>query len=176
MRRGGQEEQVVGTLGELPRRTEVLRRRSQPVRLVEDGQRPARARTRHLPSDVLVVRVQVNRDYPDIDVGPQIQGVAARLRGDRDGLDTEEAIQIADPLDDDVCRHNQDRSAWQEKPPSRLRHVHPSHDRLAGTGLVGEQEAQPRLRQHRAEDRLVLMREGPKRTCGHDRRPDARDL
>ena len=56
-------------------------------------------------------------------------------------------------------RGDQDEAALDGLPQLQLLDQQTGHDRLAGAGIVREQEAQPRLRQHLQVDRLDLVRQ-----------------
>ena len=71
----------------------------------------------------------------------------------------EEAQHLVLPLNGQG-RGDQDEAAVDGLPQLELLDQQAGHDRLAGTGVVGEQEPQPRLRQHLQVDRFDLVREG----------------
>ena len=70
-----------------------------------------------------------------------------------------EAQQLVLPLDGQR-RRNEDQAAVDGLAELELLDEETGHDRLACAGVVGEQEAQPRLRQHLAVDRFDLVRQG----------------
>ncbi len=82
----------------------------------------------------------------------------AELR--REDLEGEPELQVelVLPLVDEAARGD-DEAALDVLAQDELLDVEPSHDRLAGAWVVGEQEAQRRARQQLAVDRAQLMRQ-----------------
>ena len=91
---------------------------------------------------------------------PQVQELLLVVRGvdDLERL-AEEAQQLVLPLEGQR-RRNEDQAALDRLAELELLDEEAGHDRLARAGVVGEQEAQPRLRQHLAVDRFDLVRQG----------------
>jgi len=68
----------------------------------------------------------------------------------------ETVAQLALPLEREVRRADDEGSA-HEPPQLQLLQQKPGHDRLPGTGVVGEQEANARLREYLAVDGFELV-------------------
>jgi hypothetical protein len=75
----------------------------------------------------------------------------------------EESSEISPPLLDEVGRAN-DESASNKSQTLHLTEVHPGHDRLAGTRLIGQKEAKEWLRKHCPVDSVGLVRVRPERS------------
>ena len=170
VRRRRQQQQVVAVLGEplgelvafralhlVAAAGRSLRVGAALVGFVDDDEIPA------LPPDpfpdVVLLGVVDRRD----DLGlalPEIQKLLLVVRGvdDLERL-AEEAQQLVLPLNGQR-RGDQNQAPVDGFAELQLLDEQPGHDRLAGAGVVGEQEAQPRLRQHLPIDRLDLVRQG----------------
>ena len=113
----------------------------------------------HPLPDVVLLRVVDGGDDLRFTL-PQVQELLLVVRGvdDLERL-AEEAQQLVLPLDGQR-RRNEDQAALDGLAELELLDEEAGHDRLARAGVVGEQEAQPRLRQHLAVDRFDLVRQG----------------
>ena len=111
---------------------------------------------------------QMQRHHPGV-VGRAQPVLADRLGGDAAQLPAEEPLEVLLPLRDQVRRGHHQHPLGQAE-PLRLPQPHPGHDRLAGAGLVCQQEPQHRLGQHRPVHRQRLVRVGPQRSGGQRRR------
>jgi hypothetical protein len=67
-------------------------------------------------------------------------------------------VQLILPLDGER-RRAEDEHPLDGGPESQLLDEEPGHDRLAGPGIVGEEEAEPALREQALVDRFELMGE-----------------
>ena len=95
-----------------------------------------------------------------------IRALAGRARAGRDTEpQPEQRTQLALPVADEPGRRH-DEHAADSAAGQHLADVEAGHDRLAGSGVVGQQEAQRLLREHPLVDRDALVRQGV----------DARDL
>ncbi len=172
---GGKQHDMMRHVRDLARRVQVLRGRGEPVRLVEDRQRPRRLPAGDLAAHIRVASEQVERHQPDVHVSAELLQLAPDLRGDALGLDPEQAAQVSLPLGDQVGRDRNERLTGHQPAPMALSQIHPGHDRLAGPRLVSQEKAQPRLWQHRPEHRAVLVRIRPQRAGGEHGRTDTRN-
>ncbi len=148
MRGRGHQQGPRGVLGQQAANLmEPGRSRGQPVCLVEDHQVPAGLVR---PNSVLHSRV----DRGQLQGGhPQVVGVQRVLtdgrRGELPQPAAQQPLEVVHPLRGQVRRAHDD-GALDQAQPLHLPDIETGHDRLAGARLVGEQEAQQRLRQHRA--------------------------
>ena len=84
--------------------------------------------------------------------------------------EAKEGAQLALPVADQAGRRD-DEHAPDTAPRQHFADVEPGHDRLAGAGVVGQQEAQRLLPQHPFVDRDALVRQriDPRRLAGEGR-------
>ena len=102
-----------------------------------------------------IYRCQIQAHNPQVVTGFE-RVLAHRLSRDRSQAAAEKPLEVSLPLRDQVSRGD-DKGAADEAEPLHLPQVHPGHDRLAGAGLVREQEPEVRLREHRAVNSVHLM-------------------
>ena len=170
VRRRGQQQQVAALLREpfgelIPLRPlhfvapagRPLRVRAALVRLVDDDQVPVLAPD--ALADAVLLGVVDRGDHLRLAL-PQVEQLLLVVRG-MDYLErlAEETQQLVLPLEGERGR-DQDEAAVDRLPQLELLDQQAGHDRLARAGVVGQQEAQPRLRQHLPVDRLDLVRQG----------------
>ena len=103
-----------------------------------------------------VHRRQIQAHDPEIVVGLQ-RVLSHCLSGDRAQAAAEEPLEVSLPFRNQVSRGD-NKGAAQKAQPLHLAQVHPSHDGLAGSRLVCEQESEVRLREHGAVNGVHLMR------------------
>ena len=129
------------------------------MRFVADHEVPL-ARGQELGLKILVAAEHVEAGDPEPGLVEGVAG-AARLdaiaRQDRE-FEVEFLRQLVLPLLDQVARRDHE-ATLQVAPDQQLLDQKGCHDGLAGTGIVGEQEAQGLARQHLAVDGGDLMRQ-----------------
>ena len=140
----------------------------QLVRLVEDDEVVG------LDASALASRANIRSPGERVDADDESVAAPARRTGCRPGLAAatmrngeaeEQLAQLALPVADQTGRRH-DQHAPDEPARKHLADVEAGHDRLAGAGVVGQQEPQRRLGEHVLVDGDPLVRQ----------RVDQRDL
>ena len=129
------------------------------VGFVADDQIPF-ARAHELLLKLLVARQHVEADDQPIPVAERIARprVLDHVAGEDVELEIELLAEFVLPLLNQAARRD-DEAAFEIAAGDQLLHQQPGHDRLAGAGIVGEEEAKRLPRQHLAIDRRNLVRQ-----------------
>ena len=133
-------------------------RRAQLVRLVEHHQVIGRdARIAECPEHPLGHQgIQGYDDPVAIRAGERVCAISTIRSGDDAALQPEKGAKLPLPITHEPRRRD-DQHPANPAPEQHLAHVQPGHDGLAGTRVVGKQEAQRLLRQHSLVDRNSLV-------------------
>ena len=130
------------------------------MRLVADDQVVAAVRGAELLLHVLVARQLVEARDGEVVLEEPVAGAGGLelvVGQDLEGQ-VEAAVQLVLPLLGQAAGAD-DEAALEVAASDQLLDEQPGHDRLAGAGVVGEQEAQRLARQHRLVDRRDLVRQ-----------------
>jgi hypothetical protein len=146
------------TLGATKRKA-VFQTGRELVRLVEDREIIRSDRGFAQAGEHSVPSQGINADDDEVAIGASERVAGARVRpGDDFEPQPKEGAQLALPASDQAGgrddQHPADKAARQHLPDVKTR-----HDGLAGTRIIGQQKAKPRLRQHMLINRNALMRQ-----------------
>ena len=168
VRGGGQQQEVTGQAGEQLPQVVALRvahlaageGRRHLVRLVADHQIPAAVGRLELLLQRAIARQLVQPGDGEVALQEPVAGArrGQLVVGEDLDAEVEAAVQLVLPLLGQAAGTDH-QTALQVAAGDQLLHQQAGHDRLAGTGIVGEQEAQRLPRQHRLVDRGDLMRQ-----------------
>ena len=130
------------------------------VRLVADDEIPAAVRRLELLLHVLVARELVETGDDQVGFEEPVAGARGLelVVGEDLERQVEAAVELVLPLLGQAARAD-DEATLQIAARDQLLDQQPGHDRLAGAGVVGEQEAQRLAGQHRLVDRRDLVRQ-----------------
>ena len=131
----------------------------QLVRLVEDDQVVGGGGRIGEPAERALAGQGVDAGDDQVAAGRQerVAGAGIGAAGDAE-RQPEQGPHLPLPVADQPRRRH-DQHAADQPPRQHLAHVQAGHDRLAGAGVVGQQEAQGRLPQHLLVDGDALVRQ-----------------
>ena len=130
------------------------------VRLVADDEVPAAVGRLELLLHVLVARELVEAGDDEVGLEEPVAGAGGLelVVGEDLERQVEAAVELVLPLLGEAARAD-DEAALEVAAGDQLLDEQARHDRLAGAGVVGEQEAQRLARQHRLVDGRDLVRQ-----------------
>jgi len=129
----------------------------EPVCLIKDHGVPSSVIRIDCLKDRLIHASQLKRHHPHVvaDANGMLANGVCCNPPETAGA-TEEALKIFLPFSHEVCRTNNEGSAYEAQ-PLHLSQPETSHDGLTSPRLVREQESQDGLRKHGAVYRTVLV-------------------